>query len=74
MKKKILALILTTVLSVCVTMAPVVVSAATAANYYDIDFDQTGDTDTAWTNKAGSGLYFGYWSGGSTPSPGERGR
>lgn len=67
MKKKILALILTTVLSVCVTMAPVA-SAATAANYYDIDFDQAGDTDTAWTNKAGNGLYFGYWSGGSTPS------
>ncbi len=29
-------------------------------SYFDVDFDQSGDTDTVWTNKADSGYGFGY--------------
>ena len=31
-------------------------------SYFDVDFDQSGDTDTVWTNKADSGYGFGYAS------------
>ncbi len=68
MKKRMLALMLITVLSLAaIAMSPVAL-AATVTSYYDIDFDQKGDTDSAWKNKAGD-LFFGYWSGGSMPSP-----
>lgn len=37
-------------------------------SYFDVDFDQSGDTDTVWTNKAGSGSSFSYVSGWSALS------
>lgn len=64
MRKKVLALILTGILSVMSAVSPIAGFAAEVTEYYDVNFDQAGDTDTAWKNSAGD-MYFGYCSAAS---------
>lgn len=62
--KKALAAILSSALLVSV-LPMSAMAAEVTKTYFDVDFDQSGDTDTAWTNKANSGYDFGYAGWGS---------